>query len=220
VVVAASDHPDIYKYLWFRDLGIYAQDGIIRPFCKDSKGLVFGGGGVAIVMEDLAGAEKRNAPIYAEYLGGGFDMEGWKITVPQIGSQSYQQAIANAFKQSGIKKEDIDLICPHGVGSGPIDYYEAKAITDTFGIKPGKPLITAFKPYVGHNLGGSALMETTALLLSLKNNIVPPALNSENIDPRHNISLVQEKLEAKLKTVIKTCCAFAGFNGAAIFRKV
>ncbi|MBI4845978.1 MAG: hypothetical protein HY810_05850 [Candidatus Omnitrophica bacterium] len=219
VVIAASDNPDIYKYIWFRDLGIYAKDGLIRPFCKDSKGLVFGDGGIGIVMEDLESAQGRGADIYAEYLGGGFDLEGWKITVPQIGSDSYQKAISRALAQSGIKKEKIDLVCPHGVGSGPIDYYEAKAITDTFGLNPKKPLITAFKPYVGHNLGGSALLETAILLLCLKNNIIVPALNCGNPDPRMNINLVKKAVKKKIKTVMKICCAFAGFNSAAVFRK-
>jgi len=220
VVVAASDCPDIYKYLWFRDLKIYSPDGKIRPFSKDSNGLVFGEGGVGIVVEDLISAERRKAPIYAEYLGGGFNLEGWKITVPQIGSNSYQNAILSAFKHSDITKEKIDLICPHGVGSQPSDYYEAKAITDCFGLNPKKPLITAFKPYIGHNLGGSALLETAALLLSLKNNIIPPTLNCENLDPKFNISLVKEKMEVKLNTAMKICCAFAGYNAAAIFRNL
>ena len=220
VVVAGSDHPEIYKYAWFKELGIYSQDGIIKPFAKNSTGLVFGDGGVGIVMEDYDHAKKRGANIYAEYLGGGFDLEGWKITVPELGGKSYLRAIDKAFKQSGIKREEVELLCPHGVGSGPIDYYESKAITDTFGLNPKKPLITAFKPYLGHNLGSSALLESAALLLSLTHNTIPPTLNTETIDPRFNISLVKEKKAAELKTVMKICCAFAGFNSAAIFRKL
>jgi len=220
VVVAASDCPEIYKYLWFKELGIYSPDGIIRPFSKDANGLVFGEGGVGVVMEDLQNAQNRNAPIYAEYLGGGFDLEGWKITVPQIGSNSYQNAILKAFNQSNVRKEEIDLLCPHGVGYPVVDAYEAKAITDTFGLNPKKPLISTFKPYVGHNLGGSALLETAILLLSLKNNTIPPTLNSQNTNPKLNVSLLKEKNQTPLKTVMKICSAFAGYNAAAIFRKL
>ena len=135
VIVAASDYTEIYKYLWFRDIGLYSGDGKIRPFCKDSNGLVFGDGGVGIVMEDLEHAQQRNADIYAEYLGGGFCLEGWKVTTPQIGSDSYQKAILKALKQSNVSKDEIELLVPHGVGSQAIDYYESKAITDIFGCK-------------------------------------------------------------------------------------
>jgi 3-oxoacyl-[acyl-carrier-protein] synthase II len=220
VVVAASEYTEIYKYLWFRDIGLYSQDGKIRPFCKDSNGLVFGDGGVGLVLEDLEHAEKRNAHIYAEYMGGGFHMEGWKVTTPQIGSDSYQKAIMKAIKQSKIDKEEIELLCPHGVGSQSIDYYESKAITDVFGLNPVKPLVTALKPYVGHNLGGSALLETAILLLSLDNRIVLPTLNCENVNPVFNISPVKEKIETGVNTAMKICCAFAGYNSAVVFKRL
>ncbi len=220
VAVASSDHPDIYKYIWFKELGIYSKDGIIRPFCKDANGLVFGDGGVGLVMEELEHAKERKAPIYAEYLGGGFDLEGWKITVPQLGSQSYQKVMQKAFARADIDKAQIDLLCPHGVGYQVIDYYESKAITDIFGEYPKKPLITAFKPYVGHNLGASALLETAIMLLALKNNIIPPTLNSKNPDPKFNMELIKEETRADINVAMKTCAAFAGFNAAAIFRKL
>ena len=219
VIVAASDYTEIYKYLWFRDIGLYSKDGKIRPFCKDSNGLVFGDGGVGIVLEDMEHALKRNASIYAEYLGGGFHLEGWKVTTPQIGSDSYQKAILKAVKLSNINKEEIELLVPHGVGSQAIDYYESKAITDVFGLNPKKPLITTFKPYIGHNLGGSALLETAILLLSIKNEIVLPTLNCENLDPKFKISIVKEKIKTKVNTAMKICCAFAGYNAAVIFKR-
>lgn len=220
VVVAAADHPEIYKYLWFRELGIYSPEGKIKPFCKDSSGLVFGDGGAGVVLEDFEHALKRKAKIYAEYAGGGFDLEGWKITVPQIGNDSYRKAMEKAFKQSRIKEKDIDVVVPHGVGSQPIDYYESKAITDTFGKNSKKPLITTFKPYVGHNLGSSALLESVILLLALKNNYLPETLNQDNPDPKYNISLLKKGLQIKFKAAMKICCAFAGFNSAVIFRRI
>jgi 3-oxoacyl-[acyl-carrier-protein] synthase II len=219
VVVAASDYPDIYKYVWFRDLGIYSKDGICRPFSKDSNGLVFGDGGAAVVLEEMEHAQKRNAPIYAEYLGGGFSLEGWQVTIPKVGSDSYQRAILKALKQSGVDKDEIELLCPHGVGSHIIDFYESKAITEIFGQNPKKPLITTFKPYVGHNLGGSALLEAAILLLSLKNEVILPTLNY-NPNPVYNISLVKDKIKNKLKTVMKICAAFAGYNAAVVFRRI
>jgi 3-oxoacyl-(acyl-carrier-protein) synthase len=219
VVVAASDYPEMYKYLWFHDLGIYSSDGRIRPFCSDCNGLVFGEAGIGIVLEDLKSARKRKAPIYAEYLGAGFDLEGYKITMPELGSDSYQRAIKRSFSQANIKKEKIDLVCPHGVGSKVTDYYEAKALTDIFGLNFSKPLVTTFKPYVGHSLGASALLETAIGILSLKNNVVPATLNSEHINSKLNLFLVKETREANLKALMRTCCAFAGYNSAAIFKK-
>lgn len=220
VVVASSDYSDIYKYFWFHKLGIYSPDGVIRPFCKDCNGLVFGDGGASIILEDLEHAKKRKSKIYAEYLGGGFDLEGWKMTFPKIGSDSYKNAIRMAFKKSKIKISDVDFLCPHGVGARMIDCYEAKAMTDIFGKDVRRPLITTFKPYFGHNLGCSALLETIALLISLDENIIPPSLNIDCLNPKLNINLVDQEVKCNLKIAMKICCAFAGYNAASIFKKL
>lgn len=220
VIIAAADYPRIYKYLWFKELKMYSPDGKIRPFARDANGFVFGDGGVGLVLESLENAKKRKAIIYAEYLGGGFSQEGWKVTFPMSGGDFYQKAVAEALAFSRVKIKEIDCVCAHGAANAIIDRYEVKAITDIFGIKFKRPLITTFKPYVGHNLGGSALLETAILLLCMENNICLPVLNTETIEPKMQIDLVREKLEVKLSTVLKTCCAFAGYNAAAVFKRI
>jgi len=219
VIIASADYPRIYKYLWFKELKMYAEDGKIKPFSNHANGFVFGDAAVGLVLEDLEHAQKRKAKIYGEYLGGGFSQEGWKITYPNPLDNFYQKAIEEALSFSKVSKEEVDLICAHGAANPIIDRYEARAITDTFGKRTKKPLITAFKPYVGHNLGGSALLETAMLLLCLEHNIVLPVINTPEINPKLNIELVQQKVEKKLNIVFKICTAFAGFNAAALFRR-
>jgi 3-oxoacyl-[acyl-carrier-protein] synthase II len=184
MIVAAVDYPDIYRNYWLKNIGLYAEDGIIKPFDKNRNGFVCGQGGAALVLEDFEHARKRNAHIYAEYLGGGFALESWKVTLPKIGGLFYQETIESALKKTNLKPKDIDLINSHGVATNIMDQYEAEAISAIFGEEKNQPIISAFKPYVGHNLGGCALLETAMLLLSLEHNIVPPVLNCEQIDPK------------------------------------
>lgn len=221
VIVASGDVANtMFKHLWFKEQGFYSEDGKIKPFSKKADGIVLGDGASAIVLEELNHALNRKAHIYAEYVGGGFSLEGWKVTIPKIGGSSYQKTIQSALKQANLKPEDIDLINPHGVAIKITDAYEAKAITDIFGKTPGKPFITALKPYVGHNLGGCGVLESIMLLLSLEKNLVPPTLNCNEIEPKYNIELVRELMPCSLNTAMKLSCGFAGYNGAVIFRKV
>lgn len=216
-IVAGGDNPcTMFKHLWFKERKLYAEDGKIKPFAKNADGIVFGDGASAIVLEELGHALKRNANIYAEYLGAGFSLEGWKVTLPQIGSFSYQKAIKQALENSGLNPGDIDLINPHGVGIKVTDAYEAKAITDIFGKKTA---VAAFKPYVGHNLGGSAVIETIILLLSIQKKIVPATLNCNQIEKNYPLSLNIESLSKPLDTTMKLSCGFSGYNAAAIFKK-
>ncbi|MBI5056890.1 MAG: hypothetical protein HZB61_09785 [Nitrospirae bacterium] len=220
VIVAAADHGSMFKYLWFKEMGMYPKDGKIKPFDKNRDGFIAGDGGAGIVLEHLDSALKRKAHIYAEYIGGGFSLEGWKVTIPDMSNTSYEIAILDAIRTSKIRKEKIDLIMPHGVGTKVTDAYEAKAIEAIFGKNPKKPLISAVKPYIGHNLGGTALLETTILLMTLENNVVLPTLNNIEVDTSLSINLVKKKKMTKLRTVMKTACGFAGYNAACIFRKI
>jgi 3-oxoacyl-[acyl-carrier-protein] synthase II len=153
-------------------------------------------------------------------MGGGFSLEGWKVTLPQVGGGSYQKTIKEALKKSNLTPEDIDFINPHGVAIKITDAYEANAITDIFGNNPEKPFISAYKPYVGHNLGGCALLESIILLLSLDNNLIPPTLNCEDIDLKYNVKIVKELIPNALNTVMKLSCGFAGYNAAVVFRRL
>jgi 3-oxoacyl-[acyl-carrier-protein] synthase II len=80
--------------------------------------------------------------------------------------------------------------------------------------------VSAFKPLVGHNLGGSAIVEAAISMLALKNNLIPATLNCENIDKALNLNIVRENKRHEMKIIAKMSCGFAGFNGVAIFRKV
>ena len=217
MVVVGGDHPNIFKHLWFKMLGMYENDGKMKPFSTNGQGLVMGEGAAAFVLEEYEHAKKRGAPIYAEYLGGGFRLEGWQITRPKIGGDSYHETIKDALKNSGLKAQEVDLVCLHGFGSSAVDYYEAKAVEDIFG--RGTP-VTALKPYTGHNLGGSTLIETSALLLALGANFIPAILNTKVVSPKININLVMKDIKLELNNVIKTCSAFAGYNAAGVFKKI
>ena len=221
VLLASGDVANtMFKHLWFKERGLYAEDGKMKPFSKNADGIVLGDGASAIVLEELNHALNRKAHIYAEYLGGGFSLEGWKVTLPKIGSLSYQKAIEASLKKANLKPYDIDLINPHGVAIRVTDRYEANAITDIFGKNSEKPLITAFKPYVGHNLGGCSILESIILLLSLENNLISPTLNCDEVEQKHNIELVRELIPYPINTAIKLSCGFAGYNAAVIFRKL
>ena len=220
VIIAGSDCPGIYKHIWLDRLGLCTKDKKIKPFAKDRDGFIFGDGGAAMVFEDYDHALARKAHIYAEYLGGGFTLEGWKVTLPAVGDSFYRDAILQSLKESQVKPEDIDVINAHGAGTGIIDQYEARAITDIFGENFEKPFITTLKPYIGHNLGSCALLEVVIHLIALEKNFIPPVLNCDEVDPKLKIKVVKEGVYSEdIKTVLKIACGFGGYDGAVVFKR-
>lgn len=221
IVVAGSDAPLFpTKYLWFRDLGIYSPSGIMRPFDRRRDGMIFGDGGAGIVLESLDAARSRGARIRAEYLGGGFNQEGWKVTVPNVSEAYYRRALEAALADAGIAAGEVDLLNPHGAATALSDPYEARGITEIYGDWPERPRVTCFKPYFGHNLGASALVEAAALILSIEHDIVPRTLGVEEPDPKLRIRCATENEPGPLRIGVKMSNGFAGFNGVGVFGKV
>jgi 3-oxoacyl-[acyl-carrier-protein] synthase II len=220
VVVAGGDNPSFMtKYLWFKSLGIYADDGLMKPFDKDRHGVVFGDGAAAVVLEDMEHALQRGAPIYGEYLGGGFNQDAWKVTVPSVTTNFYAKAFQQALETSGLIPDDIDLLNPHGACTSIGDKFEAMTINEIFRSSAKSPMIAAFKPYVGHNLGGSALLELVILLLAMRENYVPATLNHTEQDPELNITITPETVSADIRVVAKMSTGFGGFNAVTLFGK-
>lgn len=220
VLVSAVDFPNIFKSLWFKNLNMSPHDGKIKPFCEEADGFVLGEGGAAIVLEDLNFAEERGAKIYAEYLGGAFNSESWKVIFPAISMEFYKDVLRESLSRVDIDAKDVDVIVPHGVGTAIVDRHEYNTINSVFGGNPNRPLISAFKPYVGHCLGGSSLLEVALLLMCFQKGLLLPILNSKNFYRNNTLNFISESIKTEINCALKICASFAGFNAAVIFRKM
>lgn len=111
----------------------------------------------------------------------------------------------------------MGLVVPHGTGSPLLDRYEARELHAAFGGPRGVPPVTAFKPYVGHTLGASALLETVLMLEAMARAVVPGILGCSEPDPAVNLPVVIATRPARVRVALKTVSAFAGFTAAALF---
>ncbi|MFQ5601070.1 MAG: beta-ketoacyl synthase N-terminal-like domain-containing protein [Candidatus Krumholzibacteriia bacterium] len=220
-LVAGADHPTAYpKYRWFADQDLAAEDGVMQPFDTRRHGFVLGDGGAALVLEDLDAARERDARIYAVYRGGGFNQEAWKVALPDPSSGRYEAALRAALRAARVDAGDIDWVVPHGVATGVTDAYEARSLSNVFGPEFERPRLTAFKPYVGHNLGGSGVTETALLLLCMRRGELPAARGCEEPDPALRLRPLQENVRERARLALKCAAGFGGFNAAAIFERL
>jgi len=208
------------KHLWFQEANVYSSSGSLRPFDRQREGLVLGVAGAAVVLETLESARRRGARIYAEYLGGASSQEAWKVAVPNLTERYYEETIRRSLEVANVSPEEIDLLNPHGAGTSLGDLAEATGITAVFGQWPERPRLTALKTYFGHTLGASAILETAVLMLAMEHGVIPFTPGFQNPDPRLMIRCVESHEKARLRTVLKMSCGFAGFNAGAVFRAV
>jgi 3-oxoacyl-[acyl-carrier-protein] synthase II len=190
-----------------------------RPFDKDRSGFVMSEGAATLVLEEREQAINRGAEILAEIVGIGFSGDAGHITNPN-GEGAYL-AMYNALHSAGI--DHVDYINAHGTSTQLGDIAEFKAIERLF----KKSLsISSTKSAVGHMLGASGAFESIACILALRDGVIPPTLNLDNIDEECIVNdtrvfdLVPKKsIKKSLEYVMSNSFGFGGVNVSLIFKK-
>jgi 3-oxoacyl-[acyl-carrier-protein] synthase II len=74
----------------------------------------------------------------------------------------------------------------------------------------------------GHLLGAAGAIEAIACILAIKNSLVPPTINLDNLDPEIDPKLDFTPNKAKQKEIniaLSNTFGFGGHNASVIFKK-
>ena len=193
-----------------------------RPFDVSRDGFVMGEGGCALVLEELEHALKRGATIYGEIVGGGASADAHHITAPHPEGLGALNVMKSALEDAGMQPEDLDYINVHGTSTPLGDIAETKAILGVFGEHAYSMNISSTKSMTGHLLGAAGALEAMAALLAVKNDIVPPTINQENLDPEldSKLNFTFNKAQKRIvRAALSNTFGFGGHNASVIFRK-
>jgi 3-oxoacyl-[acyl-carrier-protein] synthase II len=191
-----------------------------RPFDKQRDGFVMGEGAGMIILESLEHAQKREARIYAEFLGVGMSADAYHITAPAPGGEGAIRAMRLALKDADLSPESVDYINTHGTSTDLGDMTECQAIKAVFGEHAYKIPMNSTKSMIGHLLGAAGAVELVATIKSLQEGILHPTINYEFPDLECNLDFVpNQKREANLKTAISNSFGFGGHNISIAVKK-
>ena len=87
------------------------------PFDIDREGFVIAEGCGVLVLETLARAQKRGAPILAELVGTGLTCDAFHITSAHPDGKGAARAMAAALKSANLNMEEVDYINTHGTST-------------------------------------------------------------------------------------------------------
>jgi 3-oxoacyl-[acyl-carrier-protein] synthase II len=190
-----------------------------RPFDLERKGISLGEGAAFIILEDADHAIRRNANIFAEFLGYGLSCDAIHMTAPSYDGEGAFLAISRAIEDAGISPEEIDYINAHGTATPLNDLMETKAIKKVLGNDTGVP-VSSIKAMVGHTLGASGAIEAVATVLSIYNGVIPPTINHSEKDPGCDLDYVANKArEVDINVALSNSFAFGGNNACLVFRR-
>lgn len=184
-----------------------------RPFDTERDGFVVGEGAGALIVESLESALKRNAKIYAEIAGGGESSDAYHITGTHPEGLGAYLAMKIGIEEANISPDKIDYINAHGTSTGLGDLSELKAVEKLFESSLDKIQISATKSMTGHLLGGTGAIEAVSTCLSVQNNLIPPTINTTQVDKAIPSNLNLSLGKASSKTVNYALSNSFGFGG-------
>jgi 3-oxoacyl-[acyl-carrier-protein] synthase II len=176
-----------------------------------AKRKVIGEGAASLVVETLASAQNRKAPLLAEVLGYGMSMDALEFSAPSLSVEGLRRACETALARSNLAWPDIGCVvwAPQGnTQDGKVLSVLQSGLGDKFPFVPC--VTTTFN--TGYIETASILVSIACALESLKNafGLWPQMTGVPSIDSR-NLTAVPEYLLALAGTDL-------GYNYAQIFR--
>ncbi len=192
-----------------------------RPFDVTRDGFVMGEGAGALILEEYEHAKKRGATIYGEVVGGGMAADAYHLTGTHPEGDGAVLGMKEAMREAGITADQIDYINMHATSTAQGDNSELIAAKRVFGERKSLA-VSATKSMTGHLLGAAGAIEGIACVMALQENIVPPTINTTEIEPEFvdlfDFPLGKAK-EKQLTYAMSNTFGFGGHIASVIFKK-
>ncbi|MCX5041516.1 ketosynthase chain-length factor [Streptomyces coelicoflavus] len=177
------------------------------PFDPEACGHVVGEGGALFVLENASAARERDARVYGAFTG-------YAATFDGPGTPRLADAARLALTDAGVRPDEIDVVFADAAGRRAADRAEAEALAALFGPR-GVP-VTAPKSMTGRLLAGGAPLDVAAALLTLRDQVIPPTVNTTGPAPDCPVDLVTTARETGVRHALVLARGRGGFNSAAV----
>jgi 3-oxoacyl-[acyl-carrier-protein] synthase II len=192
-----------------------------RPFDRHRDGFVPGEGAAVFVLERMANARRRGAPIFAEVAGYAATSDAFHVTAPDPDGTGAAHAIRRALHNARLDPQQVDYINAHATSTPAGDLAETRAIKQVFGEYAHSVPISSIKSMIGHLTGAAGAVEAAATVLALHNHLLPPTLNLDEPDPECDLDYVPNQARpARIQTAISNSFGFGGVNAVLVFKRV
>ena len=191
-----------------------------KPFDKDRDGFLMGEGAGAIILEDLDHALARGAKIYCEMVGAAMTTDAYHMTSTHPEGKGAIRAMHLALEEAQLQPSDVDYLNAHATSTGVGDLSETHAAFEVFGADG--PYVSATKSMTGHLLGAAGAIEGIAAIKAITEGIVPPTINTKNIDegiPSELKLVLGKAVHTKIDVAMSNTFGFGGHNATVVFKR-
>ncbi|WP_343748510.1 beta-ketoacyl-ACP synthase II [Fluviicola sp.] len=192
-----------------------------RPFDVTRDGFVMGEGAGAIILEEYEHAVARGAKIYAEVVGGGMAADAYHLTGTHPEGDGAVLGMEEALRDAEISPDQIDYINMHATSTPQGDNSELIALKRVFGERPSLS-VSGTKSMTGHLLGAAGAVEAIACIKAIQDSVVPPTINTTEIEPDFKDLYdfpLQEGKKKEITYAMSNTFGFGGHIATVIFKK-
>ena len=191
-----------------------------RPFDRTRNGFALGEGSAVLVLEELEGAKRRGAHIYAEIAGYASRCNAYSMTGLRADGAEMADAIRAALDQARVDRTDVDYVNAHGSGTKQNDRHETAAFKRSLGEHAYAVPVSSIKSMIGHSLGAIGTLEAAASILAIEHSVIPPTANLHEPDPECDLDYVPlVAREQRVDVVLSVASGFGGFQSALVLTK-
>jgi 3-oxoacyl-[acyl-carrier-protein] synthase II len=191
-----------------------------RPFSKDRDGFVLGEGSWFFILEELEHAKSRGAKIYGEIVGYASTCEAFhRVRLEECGEEP-ARTIGMALEEAAIPPEAIDYVGYHGTSTELNDRIETRAMKLALNGHAHRVPGSSIKSLIGHPQGACGAAGVAAILLAMRDAVVPGTANLEVSDPECDLDYIPEtSRKIEIEYALANCIAFGSKNSALVLRR-
>jgi len=142
------------------------------------------------------------------------------VTAPDPSGDGAARTMRAALEDARVAPAEIEYISAHGTATPFNDEAETRAIHSVFGPRAPEIPVSSVKSMLGHCLGAAGAVEALALVLTVRDGILPPTIGLDTPDPECDLDYVPNVArEKRVRTALSNSFAFGGNNGAIVVRR-
>jgi 3-oxoacyl-[acyl-carrier-protein] synthase II len=131
------------------------------------------------------------------------------------------RAIGMALDEAAIPPSEVQYINYHGTSTELNDRVETRAVKLAFNGHAYKLPGSSLKSLIGHPQGSCGAAGVAAILLAMRDGVVPPTINLEEADPNCDLDYVPSPgRHIDIEHAVANCIAFGSKNSALVLKRI
>ncbi len=189
------------------------SEQVCRPYDASRDGLSLGEAcGALLLTTDVTKAGVGRVML----AGGAMTEDANHLSAPSRTGEELATAMQLAMREAGVTAAEIDAVNAHGTATRYNDEMESKALA-VAGLSD-KPL-NSFKPYIGHTLGASGVVEAILSAEQIRRSVVFATPGYRECGVPQPVNVESRHREMRISTMVKSASGFGGCNAAIVLSR-